>query len=88
MTKDFPDTASRAEFMLKLLQELKIHKPVVVAPSMSGYYLLPFIMRHVEHVRIRLGALASVCPPVGSPIKCRLLTSDRFLTFRDGIRSA
>mmetsp|Transcript_13196 Transcript_13196/g.25210 ORF Transcript_13196/g.25210 Transcript_13196/m.25210 type:complete len:498 (+) Transcript_13196:215-1708(+) len=48
--EDFPNHSSRAEFLLKLLQQLEVHNPVIVAPSMSGFYVIPFITDHVEHL--------------------------------------
>ena len=39
-----PESASRIQFLSNLITELGLERPVVVAPSMSGSYALPFVM--------------------------------------------
>jgi pimeloyl-ACP methyl ester carboxylesterase len=38
------------EILLKIVETLGIRKPVVVSPSMSGRFSLPFILAHPEKV--------------------------------------
>ncbi|MBZ8179304.1 alpha/beta hydrolase [Oscillatoria salina IIICB1] len=44
-TGNFSD---RANFLLKLFQELSINLPVLISPSMSGGYSLPFVVNYPE----------------------------------------
>jgi len=44
-------SGSRPEFLLKLLNALNLNLPVIVSPSMSGSYSLPFIVNHGEKLR-------------------------------------
>ena len=37
--------------VLQILEVLEIENPVVVVPSMSGFYFLPFLERHEDQVR-------------------------------------
>ncbi|XP_072506469.1 protein ABHD14A [Notamacropus eugenii] len=37
--------AGRADLLDQVLQDLKVKKPVLVSPSLSGHYALPFLMR-------------------------------------------
>ena len=39
-----PESASRIQFLSNLIKELGLERPVIVAPSMSGSYALPFVM--------------------------------------------
>jgi hypothetical protein len=55
VAQEFPDSESRSDFMLKLLSALNINQPVIVSPSMSAFYVLPFVTEHTEHVRAWLG---------------------------------
>lgn len=52
VAQEFPDSESRSEFLLKLLSALNIKQPVIVSPSMSAFYVLPFVTEHTEHVRV------------------------------------
>ena len=45
-----PETAERIQFLSNLIKELGLERPVVVAPSMSGSYALPFVMNE-EHAK-------------------------------------
>jgi len=42
--------ASRSSWLGQLLEELKIDNPMIVSPSMSGGYSLPFITDHPDRV--------------------------------------
>ena len=42
--KEPSDENGRIEFLGQLIKKLKLERPVVVAPSMSGSYALPFVM--------------------------------------------
>lgn len=42
---------SRQEFLLSLVKELNLNLPVVVSPSMSGGYSLPFLVNDSEKLR-------------------------------------
>ncbi|XP_006892366.1 PREDICTED: alpha/beta hydrolase domain-containing protein 14A [Elephantulus edwardii] len=37
--------AGRAELLQRVLRDLKVHNAVLVSPSLSGHYSLPFLMR-------------------------------------------
>ena len=53
--------ASKTEpvlWMQKLLEELNLEKPVIVSPSMSGRYSLPFVTEHPDEV----GGFVAVAP--------------------------
>ncbi|MFO7031544.1 alpha/beta hydrolase [Limnospira fusiformis CCALA 023] len=39
------------QFLVKLTDNLQLHNTVIVSPSMSGRYSLPFIIQHHESVR-------------------------------------
>ena len=56
-SKDFegvPKTPEeRAGFINKVMEKLKIQRPVIVSPSMSGSYSLPFIFQGVEGRNLR-----------------------------------
>lgn len=43
----------KIQFLSNLIKELRLMRPVIVAPSMSGWYALPFVMNkeHVKEVR-------------------------------------
>jgi hypothetical protein len=56
VAQEFPDSESRSEFLLKLLSVLNIKQPVIVSPSMSAFYVLPFVTEHTEHVRTSASA--------------------------------
>jgi abhydrolase domain-containing protein 14 len=56
-------------FLLKLITELKLDKPIIVSPSMSGNYSLPFIIKYPDQLR-GLVAIA----PVKIPHYAKLLT--------------
>ena len=45
-------------WLRKLLEELKLEQPVIVSPSLSGRYSLPFVTGHPEHV----GGFVAVAP--------------------------
>ncbi|MEM9539418.1 MAG: alpha/beta hydrolase [Cyanobacteria bacterium P01_E01_bin.42] len=49
---------SREEFLLKLLEALPCDRPILVSPSMSGGYSLPFIARYAE----KLSGFVAVAP--------------------------
>ncbi len=42
---------SATEFMLSLLEQLDINQPIIVSPSMSGSYSLPFVANYSEKLR-------------------------------------
>lgn len=44
------DAKGKVQFLAELLKKLNLEKPVVVAPSMSGSYAIPFVMNK-EHSR-------------------------------------
>lgn len=56
-------------FLLELITELKLDKPVIVSPSMSGNYTLPFIIKYPDKLR----GLVAVAP-VKIPHYSKLLT--------------
>lgn len=43
-------SGSPVEFLLELMEALKLKKPILVSPSMSGSYSLPFIANHSEQL--------------------------------------
>jgi abhydrolase domain-containing protein 14 len=45
-------------FLLELFQHLKLNKPVIVSPSMSGGYSLPFVAKHSD----QLSGFVAVAP--------------------------
>ncbi|MEC4985613.1 MAG: alpha/beta hydrolase [Oscillatoria sp. PMC 1068.18] len=49
---------SDTDFLLKLLQELKINLPVLISPSMSGGYSLPFLVNYPE----KLSGFVAIAP--------------------------
>lgn len=38
-------------FILNLIQELEMWEPVIISPSMSGRYSLPFLVTHPDMVK-------------------------------------
>lgn len=46
------------EFLLELIEELNLNKPILVSPSMSGGYSFPFIVNHSE----KLSGFVAVAP--------------------------
>ena len=48
-----PESAGSIQFLANLIKELGLERPVVVAPSMSGSYALPFVMdkEHAKELR-------------------------------------
>lgn len=48
-----PESVDRIQFLSNLIKELGLERPVVVAPSMSGSYALPFVMdkEHAKELR-------------------------------------
>lgn len=56
------------DWLGRVLDELSLDKPVVVSPSMSGRYTLPFVTRHSD----RLGGFVAVAP-VGIPSHAHVL---------------
>mmetsp|Transcript_18737 Transcript_18737/g.25958 ORF Transcript_18737/g.25958 Transcript_18737/m.25958 type:complete len:440 (+) Transcript_18737:242-1561(+) len=46
----FATPESRAEFILKLFGKLEVREPVIVAPSASGFFVIPFIVHHCQHL--------------------------------------
>ncbi len=53
---------SHPEFLRELIQELNLQKPIIVSPSMSGGYSLPFIVKYAE----KLSGFVPIAP-VGIP---------------------
>ena len=53
---------SRPEFLRELIEELNLQKPILVSPSMSGGYSLPFIVKYPE----KLSGFVPIAP-VGIP---------------------
>ena len=51
-------TGDRANFLLTFFQELNLTKTVIVSPSMSGNYSLPFVAKYAE----LLSGLVAVAP--------------------------
>lgn len=45
-------------FLLELLELLKLNRPVIISPSMSGNYSLPFVIEHKD----KLSGLVAVAP--------------------------
>lgn len=50
-SKETSTEAGRAELLERVLQDLEVHNAVLVSPSLSGSYALPFLMR--SHHRLR-----------------------------------
>lgn len=44
-------SSSPVEFLLELIEVLKLGKPILVSPSMSGGYSLPFVVKYSEKLR-------------------------------------
>ena len=44
-------SGSRPEFLRELIEELKLNQPILVSPSMSGSYSLPFIVKYSAMLR-------------------------------------
>ena len=44
-------SGSREDFLRELLEKLPLDRPIIVSPSMSGGYSLPFIANHAEKLR-------------------------------------
>ena len=44
-------TGNRAQFLPKLLDKLNLDQPVLISPSMSGGYSLPFVVNHADKLR-------------------------------------
>lgn len=40
----------RAAFLLYVIQQLGLHRPVLISPSMSGRFALPFLLAHSEQL--------------------------------------
>lgn len=51
-------SGDRAEFLLELIEVLKLNKPILVSPSMSGGYSLPFVVKHAD----KLGGFIPIAP--------------------------
>lgn len=51
-------TGSQIMFLLELMMGLNLNKPVLVSPSMSGNYSLPFIAKHSD----KLAGYVAVAP--------------------------
>ncbi|MFB2968183.1 alpha/beta fold hydrolase [Aerosakkonema sp. BLCC-F183] len=51
-------SGSPGEFLLELIEVLKLNKPVLISPSMSGNYSLPFVVNHSE----KLSGFVPVAP--------------------------
>ncbi len=45
------DDADKARFLIKLMAELKLVKPIIVSPSMSGRFSLPLLINHPDKLR-------------------------------------
>jgi len=46
------------EFLLELIEVLKLNKPILVSPSMSGGYSLPFVVKYAD----KLGGFIPIAP--------------------------
>lgn len=44
-SKEASTEAGRAELLERVLRDLEVHNAVLVSPSLSGHYALPFLMR-------------------------------------------
>lgn len=55
-----------AEFLAQLMQELRLERPVLVAPSMSGRYALPFLLNDAPTASQRVRALVAIAPAAAS----------------------
>ncbi len=44
-------SGSREEFLLEFIETLKLNLPIVISPSMSGSYSLPFVVNHSQKLR-------------------------------------
>ncbi|HEY9849631.1 MAG TPA: alpha/beta hydrolase [Leptolyngbyaceae cyanobacterium] len=51
-------TGSPAKVLLELIEQLKLNKPVLISPSMSGSYSLPFIVNYPD----KLSGFVAVAP--------------------------
>lgn len=51
--KEPSDENGRIEFLGQLIKKLELERPVVVAPSMSGSYALPFVMNEIYKEEVR-----------------------------------
>ena len=50
-SKDVPSPPDKAQWLEDFLNKLQIERPVVVSPSMSGSFSLPFVMSGQQRVR-------------------------------------
>ncbi|MBD2185449.1 alpha/beta hydrolase [Planktothrix sp. FACHB-1355] len=51
-------SGSPGEFLLEVIEVLNLNKPVLISPSMSGNYSLPFVVNHSE----KLSGFVPVAP--------------------------
>ena len=51
-------SVSSFSFLLELLNIFNLHKPILVSPSMSGAYSLPFVINHAD----KLSGLVAISP--------------------------
>lgn len=51
--KEPSDENGRIEFLGQLIKKLELERPVIVAPSMSGSYALPFVMNETYKEEVR-----------------------------------
>ncbi|XP_033106543.1 protein ABHD14A-like [Anneissia japonica] len=45
------DIPNKADFLMDVMTALKIEKPILISPSMSGQYALPLVMKHAEALK-------------------------------------
>ncbi|KAM5293038.1 protein ABHD14A [Ctenodactylus gundi] len=50
-TKEASTEAGRASLLARVLRDLAVHNAVLVSPSLSGRYALPFLMQHHRQLR-------------------------------------
>lgn len=50
-SKEASTEAGRAELLERVLRDLEVHNAVLVSPSLSGRYALPFLIRGHHHLR-------------------------------------
>lgn len=51
-----------SKFMEELIKALRLNRPIIVSPSMSGGYMLPYIFQDVENAGTRIGGWVPVAP--------------------------